>query len=57
MHWVLGQPDLFLNSASDLDLLPRILDAAERFEKAPADAEMAAWAEEKQMTGSLASWW
>jgi aryl-alcohol dehydrogenase-like predicted oxidoreductase len=39
--WVLGRPGLFLNTAGDVDLLPRVLDAAERFEKRPADAEMA----------------
>jgi len=39
--WVLGRPGVFLNTAGDVDLLPRGLDAAERFEKRPADAEMA----------------
>jgi aryl-alcohol dehydrogenase-like predicted oxidoreductase len=40
--WVLGRPGVFLNTAGDIDLLPRVLDAAERFEKRPPDAEMAA---------------
>jgi aryl-alcohol dehydrogenase-like predicted oxidoreductase len=40
--WVLGRPGVFLNTAGDIDLLPRVLDAAERFEKRPSDAEMAA---------------
>ena len=40
--WVLGRPGVFLNTAGDIDLLPRVLDAAERFEKRPAEAEMAA---------------
>jgi aryl-alcohol dehydrogenase-like predicted oxidoreductase len=39
--WVLGRPGVFLNTAGDVDLLPRVLDAAERFEKRPADAAMA----------------
>src|SRR3977135_4365801 len=39
--WVLGRSGLFLNTAGDVDLLPRVLHAAERFEKRPADAEMA----------------
>jgi aryl-alcohol dehydrogenase-like predicted oxidoreductase len=39
--WVLGRPDVFLISAGDVDLLPRVLDAAERFERAPDEAEMA----------------
>lgn len=41
--WVLGREPMFLNSAGDLDLLPRILDAAERFPgSAPSDSAMAA---------------
>jgi aryl-alcohol dehydrogenase-like predicted oxidoreductase len=38
--WVLGRPDVFLITVGDVDLLPRVLDAAERFERAPDDAEM-----------------
>jgi aryl-alcohol dehydrogenase-like predicted oxidoreductase len=38
--WVLGRPDVFLNSVGDLDLLPRVLDAAERFVERPSDLEM-----------------
>jgi aryl-alcohol dehydrogenase-like predicted oxidoreductase len=38
--WVLGRPGVFLNTAGDVDVLPRVLDAAERFEKRPTDAEM-----------------
>ncbi len=38
--WVLGRPGIFLNTAGDIDLLPRVLDAAERFETRPTDAEM-----------------
>jgi len=41
-HWVMGQlPDAFINTAGDLSLLPRILDAAGRFERSPPDSEMA----------------
>ncbi len=40
--WVLGRPGVFLNTAGDIDLLPHVLDAAERFEERPNDAEMAA---------------
>jgi hypothetical protein len=39
---VLGRRGVFLNTAGDIDLLPRVLDAAERFEKRPTDAQMAA---------------
>jgi aryl-alcohol dehydrogenase-like predicted oxidoreductase len=38
--WVLGHEGLFLNTVGDVDLLPRVLDAANRFERAPGDGEM-----------------
>lgn len=40
VHWVLGRPGIFLNTASDIHLLPKVLDAASRFERRPSDAEM-----------------
>ncbi|GAC1689796.1 MAG: aldo/keto reductase [Candidatus Dormibacteraceae bacterium] len=40
--WVLGRPGVFLNTVGDVDLLPLVLDAAERFEKRPSAGEMAA---------------
>jgi aryl-alcohol dehydrogenase-like predicted oxidoreductase len=43
--WVLGRPGVFLNTVGDIDLLPRVLDAAERFAKRPTDAEMNAMLE------------
>ncbi len=33
VHWSLGFPDSFLITAGDMQLLPKILDAANRFEK------------------------
>ena len=40
-HWVMGQlPDAFINTAGDLSLLPKVLDAASRFERRPSDGEM-----------------
>ncbi|MGZ4551103.1 MAG: aldo/keto reductase [Blastococcus sp.] len=41
VHWVLGRPDAFLLTTGDVEILPRLLDAAERFERRPSDAEMA----------------
>lgn len=38
--WVLGRPGVFLNTAGDIHVLPRILDAASRFVERPSDAEM-----------------
>lgn len=40
VHWVLGHPDLFLNSAGDVHILPKVLDAGERFSLPPTDVEM-----------------
>ena len=40
VHWVLGQDGIFLNTAGDITLLPKILDAASRFESRPSDADM-----------------
>lgn len=47
--WVLGRPGVFLNTVGDVDLLPKVLDAAERFENRPTDAEMAAMLERSQI--------
>ena len=33
--WVLGNQDVFLNTVGDVNLLPRVLDAASRFERRP----------------------
>ena len=42
LHWVLGQPGIFVISTGDVDLLPHVLAAAERFEKPATNAEMEA---------------
>ena len=42
VHWVMGHAGLFLNSAGDVHLLPRVLDAANRFAVPPTDGEMQA---------------
>ncbi len=47
--WVLGRPDVFLIAASDVDLLPQVLDAAERFERPPPDADMRALVERAKL--------
>src|ERR1051326_1238897 len=38
--WVLGRPGIFLNTVGDVELLPKVLDAASRFERAPDNSEM-----------------
>ncbi len=40
VRFVLGRPGLFLNTASDIGLLAKILDAADRGGPTPTDAEM-----------------
>jgi aryl-alcohol dehydrogenase-like predicted oxidoreductase len=40
VHWVLGNDQVFLNTASDVELLPKIVDAVERFSTRPSDVAM-----------------
>jgi len=49
VHWVLGHPTVFLNTAADIHILPKVLDAANRFEARPSDAEMDELLAEKEM--------
>jgi predicted aldo/keto reductase-like oxidoreductase len=45
VHWVLKQPGIFLNTVGDIHLLPRVLDAANRFQEnspGPTDEQMSA---------------
>jgi aryl-alcohol dehydrogenase-like predicted oxidoreductase len=41
VHWVLGRPGIFLNTVGDISLLPKVVGAAERFDRRPGDHEMA----------------
>ena len=50
VHWALDIPDIFLNTAGDLTLLPKVLDAASRFTRRPADDEMGAMLASTRMT-------
>lgn len=47
--WVLGRPEIFLSSVGDVEVLPRVLDAASRFERAPGQAEMQALVERTRL--------
>jgi aryl-alcohol dehydrogenase-like predicted oxidoreductase len=49
VHWVLSRPGIFLNTTGDIHLLPKVLDAASRFEAAPPDDEMQAAAEKLEL--------
>jgi aryl-alcohol dehydrogenase-like predicted oxidoreductase len=49
VRWVLGRPGLFLNTASDIDLLAKVLDAADRGGSRPSDEEMAELVRRREM--------
>jgi aryl-alcohol dehydrogenase-like predicted oxidoreductase len=40
VHWVLARPGIFLASVGDIHLLPKVLDAASRYNSAPAEETM-----------------
>jgi aryl-alcohol dehydrogenase-like predicted oxidoreductase len=40
VHWILGNPQVFLNTAGDIHVLPKILEAASRFERRPGNEAM-----------------
>jgi aryl-alcohol dehydrogenase-like predicted oxidoreductase len=40
VHWVVGRPGVFLNTVGDIELLPKVLDAASRYAARPADEAM-----------------
>jgi predicted aldo/keto reductase-like oxidoreductase len=50
VSWIIGHSDVFLNTCSDMHLLPMILDAANRFEVKPSNAEMERMVEESRMS-------
>lgn len=50
VHWILGQPGIFLNSTGDIHVLPKLLDAANRFTgTGPGEAEMEALVARRDM--------
>ena len=40
LWWAMGREGIFLNSTGDVEVLPRFLDAASRFQARPTEAEM-----------------
>jgi predicted aldo/keto reductase-like oxidoreductase len=40
VHWVLGNPQVFLNTVGDIHVLPLALDAAQRFTERPNEMQM-----------------
>src|SRR5256712_4772686 len=52
VHWVLMQPGIFLNTVGDIHLLPKVLDAASRFQEVspgPTDEQMQALVAQRSM--------
>jgi aryl-alcohol dehydrogenase-like predicted oxidoreductase len=49
VHWVLGRPGVFLNTAGDVGVLPKVFDAAERFTAKTPDARMEQLVGEREM--------
>lgn len=49
VHWVLGIPDIFLNTVGDLQELPKVLKAAAGFEQRPSADDMRQTVEQMQM--------
>jgi aryl-alcohol dehydrogenase-like predicted oxidoreductase len=51
IHWIMGLlPDVFINTAGDRTLLPKILESATRFEHRPSDAQMSEMVGATRMT-------
>jgi aryl-alcohol dehydrogenase-like predicted oxidoreductase len=40
VHWILSRPGIFLNTVGDMAVLPKVLDAASRFQAAPSETEL-----------------
>lgn len=49
IHWVLGNPQAFLNTAGDIDILPHTLEAVHRFKSPPTTEQMQNLLERLQM--------
>ena len=49
VHWVLGIPDIFLNTVGDLQELPKVLKAADAFTQRPSEEVMRQTVERLQM--------
>jgi aryl-alcohol dehydrogenase-like predicted oxidoreductase len=47
VHWVLGRPGVFLNTVGDIELVPKVLDAASRYDARPSNDVMDELAERR----------
>ena len=48
VHWVLGREEVFLNTVGDIDVLPRVLEAAASYRERPSEDLMRASVEEQE---------
>ncbi len=48
IHWALAQEGTFVNSSGDVDILPKVLKAAQTFTGRPSDEQMRAMVEEQE---------
>ena len=49
VHWLLGDEDVFLNTVGDIHILPKVLDAASRYQARTSDDVMRAMVAEWEM--------
>ena len=49
VHWILSNPAVFLNTVGDIHVLPKVLDAASRFEASPSEETMQGALQELEM--------
>jgi aryl-alcohol dehydrogenase-like predicted oxidoreductase len=54
VHWVLGEGRVFLNTAGDVNLLPKVLDAAARYTERPDEETVAQVMRDLQMSSLFA---
>ena len=48
IHWALTRPDVFINTAGDIHILPMILEAASRYKGSPSEQEMQALMDDQE---------
>jgi aryl-alcohol dehydrogenase-like predicted oxidoreductase len=48
IHWALSRPGVFLNTSGDIHILPKVIDAAQRYQGQPSDEQMARMLSEQE---------
>lgn len=57
VHWVLSHAGVFLNTVGDVKLIPKVLDAAERFREAPPELALREQLERQRMQHLFTAPW